>query len=260
MSAAFILASESAGIATITLNRPDKCNAMHDLLLSELSSALKKLAGNDAIRVLIIQGSGKHFCAGADIAWFQTMAGGSAKQTHHNAQLLSDLLYQLYSFPKPTIVLAHGTTLGGGIGLLAAADIALAAPNAMFCFSEVKLGLTPSMISPYVITAIGERAANYYFITGKSFNSEEAHRIGLVHQLANATELLHVGHALAQDLLKNSPNAMKTAKQLIRDVVNTKITPALAQQTADHLATLSATPEAQEGLRAFLEKRLPKWS
>jgi methylglutaconyl-CoA hydratase len=165
----------------------------------------------------------------------------------------------LHLFPKPTIVLAHGATLGGGFGLLAAADIGIAAKSAVFGLPEVKIGLTPSMISPYVISAIGERMARYYFLTGERFSAEEAFRMGLIHQLVDDEALMSVGMMVAQSLLQNSPNALQEAKQLIRDVAKLTVSATLTQQTAKHLAGLRKTDEAQEGLRAFLEKRKPKW-
>lgn len=255
----FILFSQENGIAKITLNRPDKRNAIHTPMIKELSFILNKLA-EDETRVVLINGSGPHFCAGGDIAWMLKMTQSSSEENVDDSQMLADLLYQVYTFPKPTLVLAQGTTVGGGLGLLAAADIAIAAKNATFCLPEVKLGLAPSMISPYVITAMGERAAHYYFLTGEHFVAEAAFRMGLVQQLADESELMDVGINLAKTLMENGPKALLAVKHLIRYVAKTKITAALAQQTAEHLANLRTTPEAQEGLHAFLEKRKPKWS
>lgn len=258
MSTEFIVLSHADDIATISLNRPDKRNAMHGPLIIELLEALKILAA-DKTRVLIIDGKGENFCAGGDIGWMQKIAAGSNDENYTDAQLLADLLYQLYIFPKPTIVLAHGATLGGGLGLLAAADIAIAAKNASFGLPEVKIGLTPSMISPYVIAAMGERMAHYYFLSGERFGAEEAYRIGLVHQVIEEDGLRSVGVSMAQALLQNSPHALREAKELIRNVAKQPISEGLAQKTAEHLAELRATPEAQEGLFAFLEKRKPSW-
>lgn len=255
----FITVTAANGIATITLNRPDKRNAMHAPMILELLHALKSLAG-DSSRVLLINGNGENFCAGGDIGWMQKIAAGTEDENYNDAQLLADLLYQLYIFPKPTIVLAHGATLGGGLGLVAAADIAIAAKNASFGFPEVKIGLTPSMISPYVMAAIGERFAHYYFLTGYRFDTDEAHKIGLVQMMTEEDSLQSKGKSLAETLLQNSPLALQSAKQLIRTVARQKMTVDLAQKTSEHLAELRATPEAQEGLRAFLEKRKPRWA
>jgi methylglutaconyl-CoA hydratase len=254
----FITFEQTDGIARLTLNRPDKRNAMHGPLIAELLHLLRSEALHSA-HVLVIKGNGENFCAGGDIAWMQKIANASDDENYDDAQLLADLLYQLYVFPKPTIVLAHGATLGGGLGLLAAADIAIAANNAAFGLPEVKMGITPSIISPYVISAIGERCAHYYFLTGQRFGAEEAQRIGLIHQVVDEHELASVGLSLAQTLLENSPHALQAAKQLIRKVGKQKITEELTQKTAEHLAEMRRTVQAQEGLSAFLEKRKPKW-
>lgn len=254
-----ILVAKADGIATLTLNRPDKRNAMNGKVIQEILTALRQLANDDEARVLMINGNGEHFCAGADINWMQKIAAGTYDENYDDAILLADMMYQLYSFSKPTLVLAHGATLGGGLGLLSACDIAITAKNASFGFSEVKIGLAPSTISPYVIAAIGERAAHYYFLTGERFGADEAHRIGLVHQVTEVDALLSVGVSIAQTLLQNSPQAMMAAKQLIRQVAREKILVGLSQKTAEHLANLRASDEAQEGLRAFMEKRAPKW-
>lgn len=256
----FILVSESDEIATITLNRSDKRNAMNGQLIKELHHALRTLSEDSHARVLMINGNGEHFCAGADIAWMQKIATGSYDENADDAKMLADLMYQLYTFPKPTIILAHGATLGGGMGLLAACDIAIASNNASFGFSEVKMGIAPSVISPYVISAIGERAAHYYFLTGERFGPDEAHRIGLIHQVIEYEALSSVGITLAKTLLQNAPNAIIAAKKLIRYVAREKISEELARKTAEHLANLRGSQEAQEGLRAFLEKRTPNWS
>jgi methylglutaconyl-CoA hydratase len=254
----FINTSQADAIATITLNRPDKRNAMHGPLIAEVIAALEIFA-RDESRILLINGNGDNFCAGGDISWMQKIAAGSSDENYDDARLLAEMLYQLYHYPKPTIVLAHGAVLGGGLGLLAAADIAIAANNARFGLPEVKIGLTPSMISPYVIAAMGERLAHYYFLTGEQFGADEAFRIGLVHQIAEAEALESVGVALAQNMLKNSPQALRAAKQLIRFVTKQKISEELAQKTSEHLAELRVTAEAQEGLKAFLQKRKPEW-
>lgn len=254
-----IITSTSEGITTITLNRPEKRNALNGQLIHELLQALRVAAVDQHTHILIIQGNGEHFCAGADILWLQEMVAAANERNYKDAYMLADLLYQLYLFPKPTIVLAQGATMGGGLGLLATCDIAIAAKNASFGFSEVKIGLAPSTISPYIIAAIGERATHYYFLTGERFGTEEAHRISLIHQITEPEALTSVGLSVAKTLLQNSPNAMIAVKQLIRRVAKEKITENLAQKTAEHLANLSTSPEAQEGLRAFLEKREPAW-
>lgn len=255
-----ILIARVNGVATITFNRPEKRNALNGKMINEISHALQLIREDKDMRVLILQGNGDNFCAGADIQWMKTVSAGIYQENYEDAQTLADLLFQLYSFPKPTIALIHGATLGGGIGLLAACDIAIAAENATFSFSEVKLGVTPSVISPYVISAIGEREAHYYFLTGDRFVADIAQQIGLVHHVVGDDVLLHKGATLAKIIMQNSPNALTEAKRLIRHVSKEKISTELSQKTAEHLATLRSTPEAQEGLRAFIEKRTPVWS
>lgn len=255
----FIEVKKDNGIATITLNRADKRNAMHASMIKEILLALSACSHDADVRVLVLRANGEHFCAGADIQWMQTIASASLEENNDDAQLVADLMFQLYHFPKPTMVLAHGATMGGGLGLLSACDIAIASDSAIFAFSEVKIGITPSTISPYVVSAIGERAAHYYFLTGERFSAEEAHRIGLVHRVTTPDALDSMGMEIAHGLLKNSPQALIAAKQLIRYVTNQKITEDLGQKTAEHLANLRASPEAQEGLRAFVEKRAPVW-
>lgn len=246
-------------ITMISLNRPEKRNAMHADLIHELHATLTQLEADQQTRVVMINGNGEHFCAGADIAWMQKIALGSYKENYDDAQLIADLMQQLYTYTKPTIVLAHGATMGGGLGLLASCDIALAATNAVFGFSEVKIGLAPSTISPYVIAAIGERMARYYFLTGEKFDAKTAHQIGLVHHIEEADSLVQLGMTIAQNLLQNGPIAMTAVKQLIRHVSKHEINSDLAQKTAEHLAHLRASPEGQEGLRSFVEKRPANW-
>ena len=255
----FILVAKQNNIATITLNRPDKRNAMNEQMIKEILHTLVRLREEEDARVLILQGQGEHFCAGADIQWMQQMAAKPHGKNEIDALMLSDLMYQLYSFPKPTIVLAHGATMGGGLGLLAACDIAIASENASFGFSEVKIGITPSIISPYIITAIGERMAHYYFLMGERFNALEAKRIGLLHHVVDDDALKQTGKSIADTLLQNGPHALTAVKHLIRYVKKEPISPDLAQKTAEHLANIRMTKEAQEGLQAFLEKRQPRW-
>jgi methylglutaconyl-CoA hydratase len=259
MTSQYIVVSTTDGITTMTLNRPEKRNAMNAELLHDLVQALSMIAADDHSRVLLIHGQGDHFCAGADITWLQEMMNASDNKNYQDAYMLADLLYQLYTFPKPVIALAHGATRGGGLGLLATCDIAIATRSATFGFSEAKIGLAPSTISPYVIAAIGSRAASYYFLTGETFSAEEAYRIGLLHQITEEGALMSSGLTVANILLQNSFNALVAVKQLIRHVSKEKISEDLSQKTAEHLVNLSTSREAQEGLRAFLEKRLPKW-
>lgn len=259
MSYQYLLVTREKGLAIVTFNRPEKRNAMNADMIKEISDVLHVLANDKAVTVVIINGNGEHFCAGADINWMKAIGTYSPKENQRDAEVLATLLYQLYSFPKPTIALAHGAVLGGGMGIVSACDIALSAKNASFGFPEVKMGIAPSTISPYVMAAIGERAAHYYFLTGIRFGADEAVRIGLIHQTTEDADLYKVGHALALTLLQNGPQALISIKHLIHGVANEKITPKLSKLTAQHLADIRTSPEAQEGLKAFLEKRSPQW-
>lgn len=259
MNPQFVLKNTVNGITSIILNRPDKRNAMNAQVIRELMDALNEAAHDQQTRVVIISGNGEHFCAGADISSMEQLGKATYAENLADATQIATLMRQLYLFPCPTIVLAHGATMGGGLGLLAACDIAIGAKNAVFGFSEVKIGLAPSTISPYIVAAIGERMARYYFLTGERFGADIAHRIGLLHEVAELDALATVGLTVAEKLLQNSPNAMASVKRLILSLQQAPISDALSQETAEHLATLRASAEAQEGLRAFLEKRPPLW-
>lgn len=255
-----VLNNKQEGIATITLNRPQKRNAIDGEMIEYLLENLRMLSEDKAIKVVILNGAGEHFCAGADIAWMQQIASLSHDENYEDAQLLADLMYQLHIFPKPTIALAQGAIMGGGIGLIAACDMAIAADNAFFAFSEVTIGIAPSIISPYVLSVIGERNARYYFLTGKRFNAHEALQMQLVNQVTAANQLQSVGFDLATLIKRNSPHALHATKTLINYVVQEKVNEMLSQKTAEHLTNLRTSSEAREGLQAFLEKRAPKWS
>lgn len=260
MSYETIIVSKEDKLAGITFNRPEKRNAMNGKMLEELSTALGVLAHDDSISVLMINGNGDHFCAGADISWMKSAGTLTDQENRDDAQVLANLLFQLHKFPKPTIALAHGAVLGGGMGIMSVCDIAIAATDASFGFPEVKIGLAPSTISPYVLKAIGERQALYYFLTGTRFDADKAQKIGLIHQVTEVDELYKSGSDIAQVLMKNGPQALVAIKQLVRQVSQENIDHDIGKFTADHLATLRATDEAHEGLKAFLEKRAPNWS
>lgn len=248
------------GVGIITLNRVAKRNAMNGPMVSALRDAFKSYAQDPAIKVVLLTGAGEHFCAGGDIQWMCEMATLSYDENYTDALMLADLMYELYIYRKPTVVLAHGITLGGGLGLLATCDIALGADNAQFGFAEVNIGLTPSTISPYVVRAMGERAARYYFLTGERFNATIAERTGILHAIVPAADLYDHGLTLAKQLAQQSSQAMMAAKKLVRAVAAETITMHTIQMTADHLAKQRASTDAQEGLKAFIEKRSPRWS
>jgi len=245
-------------IAVISLNRPDKRNAMNAEMIQQLITALESVNKDKAVQVVVVRGNGTQFCAGADIRWMKETATSSYEKNYDDAQLLADLMYRLYTLDKPTIVLVHGAVMGGGLGLVSAADIAIGSDDAYFALSEVRIGITPSTISPYVINAIGERAAHYYFLTAGKFDAAEAYRIGLLHRMTNADALEKEGMELAASLAELPPHALKAAKQLIRHVAKEKISETLGQKTAEHLANLRSAPETQACLQDFIENKLGK--
>jgi methylglutaconyl-CoA hydratase len=254
-----VLVSFANRIATVTLNRPGKRNALDNVFIRELITAFEQCLEDKSIGVIIINGNGEHFCSGADIHWMHEVAQNSMEENKKDAMLLAKLLQMIYHSPKPVIVLAHGVSMGGGLGLISAADVAIAADNAVFAFTEVKIGITPSVISPYVVKAIGERAARYYFLTAERFHAQDAYRLGLVHQCVEVENVNAAGLSMAQQLLNNCSKAMSVAKELIHKVATENITPELADFTAEHLAKMRTTPEGREGLLSFSEKRPPRW-
>lgn len=257
---AVVLFSSANGIATITLNRPEKHNALNNVIIAELMIFFNKAREDKNCRVVILQAIGENFCAGADIAWMQKIAEVPKEDNLADAMQLAALLQLIYVFPKPVIVLAQGAIMGGGLGLISVCDIALVTTDASFSFSEVKLGISPSVVSPYVIAAIGERAARYYFLTGEKFAAEEALRIGLVHQVVAGDAAKNVTVTMANQLLKFSPAALAATKRLIRDVSSQVISKELIELTAKHLVDGRTSVAGREGLAAFLEKRPPEWS
>lgn len=246
------------GIATVTLNRPQLHNAFDDALISKLTAELRRLDADPKVRVVLLAGAGKSFSAGADLNWMQRMAGYSHQQNLDDALGLAELLRTLDRLGKPTVALVQGAAFGGGVGLVAACDIALAAESARFCLSEVKLGLIPAVISPYVVRALGGRASRRYMLTAERFSAAEALRCGLVHEVLPSEELAGRGRQLAETLLGNAPGALAAVKQLLRDV-EAPLDETLIRQTAERIAELRAAPEGREGVAAFLEKRRPAW-
>ena len=246
-------------LATIMLNRPDVSNAFNETLVKELESSFRELTDSREIRVIVLAGIGKCFSAGADLRWMKTMADLSEEENLADAHGLVAMLHTIYTCPKPVIARVHGDAYGGGVGLIAAADIAVAADSACFSLSEVKLGLIPATISPYVIRAIGARAARRYFLTAERFDAIEALRIGLVHTIAPTDALDRVIESLVAAVLQNGPGAVAKSKRLIQDLDGQSLSDDLLADTARQIAQTRATDEAREGVRAFLEKRLPAW-
>lgn len=248
------------GVAALTLSRPELHNAFDDELISGLTQALRALERNDSVRVVVLAAQGKSFSAGADLNWMKRMAGYSRRRNFQDALGLGELMRTLYGLGKPTIARVQGAAYGGGVGLVAACDIAIATREATFALSEVRLGLVPAVISPYVIAAMGERMAIRYFLTGERFDATQALSLGLVHDVCEAQELDdHVQAAVAQVLL-GGPAALAAAKRLVRDVARRPLDEDLVRETADLIAQLRTSREGKEGISAFLEKRSPRWA
>ena len=247
------------GVATIRMNRPDVHNAFDDALIAALTAELRRLDGLPEARVIVLSANGKSFSAGADLGWMQRMATYSREDNLRDAKALAALMRTLDAMRKPTIARVQGAVFGGGVGLVACCDIAIASKEATFSLSEVRLGLIPSVISPYVIAAIGERAARRYFLTAERFDAAEARRIGLVHEVVEGASLDDVVASMTVHLLKGGPQALAAAKNLIADVSRRPMDDTLSAETARRIAAIRVEREGQEGLAAFLEKRKPDW-
>jgi len=250
---------DERGCATLTLNRPELHNAFDDQLIADLAAELKRLGSDPRVRMVVLGANGRSFSAGADLGWMRRMADYTREENLADAMALAELLHLLASLPKPTIALVQGAAFGGGVGLVSACDIVLATPNASFCLSEVKLGLIPATISPYVIDAIGARAARRYFLSAERFDAERARQLGLVHEIVPAEDLDERLERLTGQLLGNGPEAMAAAKRLVADVAGRPVDRALLEDTAERIAVIRASDEGKEGLAAFLEKRTPNW-
>ena len=248
------------GVATITLNRPDIHNAFDDVLIADLTGKIETLDADPLVRVIILTGAGKSFSAGADLNWMKRMAGYSHRENLADSRALAKLMKVLNFASKPTIALVNGAAFGGGVGLAACCDIVIASDRASFCLSEVKLGLIPAVISPYVVEAIGVNQARRYFLSAERFNAETAKQIGLVHEIVAGDELAARGNEMANILLTNGPAAMHAAKDLIYAVANKPISDAVIDDTAHRIADQRASDEGREGVGAFLEKRPANWS
>jgi methylglutaconyl-CoA hydratase len=247
------------GVAHIELNRPEVRNAFNETMIAELTQAFGQCSTQGAIRAVVLGARGKAFCAGADLNWMKRMAAFTEAENRSDALGLAHMLEALYTVPKPVIARVNGDCYAGGMGLVAACDIAVAVAEANFCLSEVKLGLIPATISPYVLEAIGVSAARRYFLTAERFSAAQARHIGLIHEVVEAGSLDATVAALVAGLLMNSPHAMREAKRLIRDVAGRPIDALLITDTAERIALIRASSEGREGVNAFLEKRNPTW-
>ena len=247
------------GVLTITLNRPDIHNAFDDRLILELTQTLETAGADNSIRVVILTGEGKSFSAGADLNWMRRMAAFTEEQNYHDAMALGELMLTLNRLPKPTIARVNGPAYGGGVGLIACCDIAIAANDAQFALTEVKLGLIPAVISPYVVAAIGEKKARRYFLTGERFSAADAVGFGLLNASVAPDDLDQAVQAMIDMLMIPGPVAQAEAKDLIASVAHRPPTDSVVADTAERIAHIRISPEGQEGLAAFLEKRSPGW-
>jgi methylglutaconyl-CoA hydratase len=254
------LAIEHQGpVGLVTLNRPERHNAFDDALIGELIEALRSMEADDAVRVVVLSGAGPSFSAGADLNWMKRMAGYTRDENLADAAALANMLRLIYRCPRPTIARVHGDVYAGGMGLVAACDIAVSVDSAQYCLSEVKLGLIPATVSPYVIRAMGERAAHRYFLTAERFSAAEALRIGFVHEVVPAGALDAKVAEIAQSLVQAGPAAVKACKALVQDVGGRNITQLLIDRTVRDIADIRVSDEGCEGIQAFLGKRKPGW-
>ena len=254
-----VVAIDARGVAQVSLNRPEKHNAFDDTVIAALREAFDSLANREDVRVVVLASEGKNFSAGADLGWMKRMAEYDYEHNHQDAQLLAGMLKALHELPQPTIARVQGAAFGGAVRLVSCCDIAIASEGASFCLSEVKIGLIPATISPYVIKAMGERAARRYFTTAERFRAVEGLRLGLVSEVAAEDVLDAKVDKLVDALLQNGPQAVRAAKKLVADVAGRDITAELIEDTCGRIAQIRVAEEGQEGLGAFLNKRQPNW-
>lgn len=255
-----LLSCDDRGVATLTLNRPEVHNAFDDTIINSLIASLEQVTNDPSVRVLILRSEGKNFSAGADLNWMRRMAANSHAENLVDARGLAMLMQRLNELPQPTIALVQGAAFGGAVGLAACCDMVVATDASLFCLSEVKIGLIPAVISPYVVQAMGERQARRYFLTAEPFNAGQAQDWGLVHEVVASNEQLNdAANALVSKLLGNSPAAVTAAKQLIAAVSQRPIGADVIEDTAARIADIRVSNEGQEGLSAFLNKRKPNW-
>jgi len=244
----------------ITFNRIHKHNAFDQAFLQALQILLHQAEQNDSIRVIVFKANGPHFCAGADLVWMQTMAQRTQAENQADAEILARVMYTLHHSTKATIAMVHGAAFGGGAGIVAACDIALAEPSAHFCFSEVKLGLIPAVISPYVIKAIGERAATWLFMSAETLNAERAQQLQLIQHIIPSDILLSTTQSYAKKLSRMPPDALKASKALVRLISQKTIDQSLQTLTASLIAEKRVSVEGQRGIQAFLNQQTIDWN
>jgi methylglutaconyl-CoA hydratase len=259
MSRTLDIRRPSPHLAQVWLNRPEVRNAFNDGVIAELSEAFGSLGADPALRVVVLGGHGKAFCAGADLGWMRTMAGYDWERNHADATRLAQMLWTIWSCPLPVVGRIHGDCYAGGMGLAAACDVLVAAEGVQFCLSEARLGLLPATIGPYVVRALGEQAARRYFVTAERFDAAQARRLGFVHEVVAAEALDAKVDEIVGLLAANGPAAVKACKQLVKDVAGRPLDAALRDETARRIADIRASAEGREGLRSFLDKREPAW-
>ncbi|QQD17237.1 enoyl-CoA hydratase/isomerase family protein [Spongiibacter nanhainus] len=251
---------DDRGVATVTLSQPEIHNAFDDAVIATLSEAFAGIAEDRRVKAMVLASTGKSFSAGADLNWMRRMASYNVEQNNADASKLAEMLRRLNTLPVVTIARVQGAAFGGGVGLVSCCDIAVAAPEASFCLSEVKIGLIPATISPYVINAIGERAARRYFTTAEVISADKALELGLVSERVDSAEQLDEAvEQILKSVLRNGPDAMAAAKSLVLDYANRQIDDALIADSSRRIAETRVSSEGQEGLTAFLEKRRPDW-
>jgi methylglutaconyl-CoA hydratase len=246
-------------VAKVTLNRPEIRNAFNDVMIGELLEIFDDIAGQDGVRVVVLTGSGTCYCAGADLHWMKRIQGYSYRENYEDTLKLAELMYRMYASPKPTIARINGPAIGGGTGFVAVCDLAIAAESAVFSFSEVKIGVVPACISPYVVRRVGESACREFFLSGERLTSLRALESGLVNQVVPADRLDEAVNTRIKQLLSSGPYALNVCKQLLQQIPLMDFEEA-KKYTAEVLARLREGEEAQEGMAAFFEKRKPKWS
>ena len=249
----------NGGVARITLTQPEIRNAFSDEVIADITAAFRTAGERPDVRAIVLAAEGPAFCAGANLNWMRRMADYSRDENRVDAGLLSEMLRAIYACPKPTIARVQGDVYAGGMGLVACCDMAVAVDTAGFCLSEVKIGLIPATISPYVIRAMGARASHRYFLTGERFSAQEAHRIGYVHEVVEAEQLDSVVDGLLKHLLSAGPDAVRACKRLVLDVAEREINEQLIASTVEQIANIRASSEGKEGVQAFLNKRKPNW-
>jgi len=254
-----VVVEKNNNIAFVTLNRIEKYNAFDDEMIENLSSIFKSLAECSATIAIVLKANGKHFSAGADLAWMKRMKNYSQADNFKDSKALAELLHNIYNNTKPVVASVQGCAFGGGVGLIAACDFAICTESSSFCFSETKLGLIPAVISPYVVKAIGQRQSKKLFLTAEKFNAEHALSYNLVQTVCRDNELADITLKIVNQMTKNGPNSLFASKKLINDIAPLPVTENIQNLTAERIALQRISAEGQEGLSAFFDKRQPKW-